>query len=129
MYNFVFWFFYKFFEWRKKFKSPFLPASMVGLTMIIHLGLIHAFLRYFTGFNIGVISNKYGYNRLILLPIVLLWFFLVYQLYYKKRSDEILKHYSESCFYSLKNILYIILVIVVPLIVAIWLTNLAVKKA
>lgn len=91
MYNFIFWFFYKFFEWRKGFKSSFIASAMVGLTILVHLGLVHSIIRYFTRFTIGVFSNSYGYNRLILLPVVILWFYILYQFYYKKRADEILE--------------------------------------
>jgi len=129
MYNFVFWFFYKFFEWRKGFRSSFLSACMVGLAIIIHLGLIHSVLRYFTGFTIGVFTSRYGYNRLLLLPIILSCFFVVYQFYYRKRANDILKHYGEEQVFSIKNILYIVLIMAVPLIIAILLTNLSVKRA
>lgn len=127
MYNFLFWFFYKFFEWRKGFKSTFLSASMVGLAIIVHLGLLHAILRYLTGFNIGVFSNHYGYNRLILLPIVITWFFIMFQVY-KRISNDILRRYNEKYNLNFKTTFYVALILIVPLIISIWLTNLAVEK-
>jgi hypothetical protein len=128
MYNFIFWFFYKFFEWRKDFKSSFIASAMVGLTILIHLGLIHSIIRYFTGFTIGVFSNSYGYNRLILLPLVILWFFILYQFYYKKRADQILEKRMENKFSEPKNIIMAVVLIVVPLLIAIKLTNIAVSN-
>lgn len=127
MYNFIFWFFYKFFEWRKGFKSSFIASAMVGLTILIHLGLIHSIVRYLTGFTIGVFSNSYGYNRLILLPLVFLWFFIVYQLCYKKRASQILEGRKENKFSKPKNIIFVVALIVVPLLLSIKLTNIAVS--
>ena len=127
MYNFVFWFFYKFFEWRKGFKSFFLPAGMVGLAVLIHLGLAYSIVRYFTGFTVEFLSSSYGYNRLILLPIILFFFFCLYQLYYKKNAERILEKRRIDNFSQPRNILLIILVLVLPLLVSIRLTNIAVK--
>ena len=123
MYNFIFWFFYRFFEWRKGFESTFLASAMVGLTILIHLGLIHSIIRYFTGFTIGVFSNSYGHNRLILLPLVILWFIVLYFIYYKKNSDKILQKRNANKFSEPKHIILTIVLMVLPLLIAIKLTN------
>ncbi|OJW01549.1 MAG: hypothetical protein BGO52_13760 [Sphingobacteriales bacterium 44-61] len=128
MYDYLFWFFYKFFEWRKGFKSPLIASAMVGLVILIHIGLIHSIVRYFTGFTIGVFSNSYGYNRLILLPVVILWFYFLYHFFYRKRADKILESRKENKFSEPKNIIFVILLIVVPLIIAIRLTNIAISN-
>jgi len=126
MYNFIFWFFYKFFEWRDKYKSPFLAASMVGFVVVIHLSAVYAVFRYFSGSTISLFSDNYAYNRLMLLPIVILFFFIVYRLYYKKKVDEILAKFDERNPFSVKNIAIVVLLIIVPLLFAIKLTNLSV---
>lgn len=123
MYNFIFWFFYKFFEWRKGFKSSFIASAMVGLTILIHVGLIHSIIRYFTGFTSGVFNNNYGYNRLILLPLVFLWFIIIYQLCYKKMTSQILERRKENEISEPKNIIFVVGLIVVPLLLAIKITN------
>jgi hypothetical protein len=128
MYNFVFWFFYKFFEWRKGFQSPFLAGAMVVLAISFHLILIHSVIRYFTGFTVGTFSDNYGYNKLIMLPIVLALFFTLYLVYYKKKASQILSRYNGYRISSLRNILLVMLILVVPLIITIVLTNMAVRK-
>lgn len=125
MYNFVFWFFYKFFEWRKGFKSSFLAAAMVGFAMEIHLALLYAIVRYFTGLSVGGLTGSYGQRRLILLPFAIAWCFIIYYIYYKKKAPDILEKYTNEHFSKTKNILFIILLLVVPLVVAIKLTNVA----
>lgn len=128
MYNFIFWFFYKYFEWRKGYKSPFLAACTVGLTLLIHFGFIHSIVRLSTGFNVGTFSQRYGTNRLILMPIVIGFFALVYFLFYRRKADEMLGRYTESRISSFKSIALMILILVLPLVAAAILTNLSVKR-
>jgi len=129
MYNFIFWFFYKFFEWRDKYKSPFLSSAMVGLVIVIHLSVIYSVIRYLSGYTVGMPSDKYAYNKLILLPFVILLFFFIYKFYYKKREQEILTRFGDRNAFSVRNILIVVFVIVVPLMIAIRLTNLSVSHA
>jgi len=123
MYNFVFWFFYRFFEWRKGFQSSFLSASMVAFVLLIHLGLLYSIIRYFTGFSFTYLTGSYGQRKYMLLPFMLLLFFLVYLIFYKNRTTEVLEKYGDNKFSSAKNIVLVLLITVVPLIAAIILTN------
>jgi hypothetical protein len=54
---------------------------------------------------------------------MILLFFLIYQLFYKNRTTEVLEKYGDEKFSSTKNILLILLITIVPLIIAIKLTN------
>lgn len=128
MYNLVFWFFYRYFEKYKGYKSPFLSAAAVVTALIIHLGLIHSIIRYFTGFNIGTFSTDYTTNKFILLPIVFLAFFICFKLYYQSRTRVILEKYENKNPFSLTNILLILIIMVVPIIAIAVLTNMAVRK-
>lgn len=125
MYNFVFWFFYKYFEWQNKDDSSFIPAVLVIFSFIIHLFLIYSIYRYTAHANplewgTGL---SYGQRKYLMFPFVILLFFLVWYFYYRKKSMPILAKYNGKKPFTLKNILLIILIMLVPLIIAIKLTN------
>lgn len=128
MYNFIFWFFYRFNESKNGFKSVSSAAWVVGIAIIIHLSLIHSITRYFTGFTIGTFSEKYAYNKLVLLPFVILFCASLYWFYYKKRGDEILSKYENKSFSTPRNILLILAFMVIPVITLIILTNSAIGR-
>lgn len=130
MYNFIFWFFYKYFEWKDKTPSAFVAASMVMFTLIIHLMLLYSILRYFTGLNVGVFSDNYVINKLCLLPFALTFMALTYLIYYRKRSAGIVAKYDDNNMepFTFKNIALVLLIIVVPLIIMVKFTNLAVRR-
>ena len=128
MYNFVFWFFYRFFEWRKGFQSSFIAGAMVVFTLAIHLLLLYGIVRNFTGIAFPYFSGSYGQRKLMLLPLVVVLFFILYFGYYKKYGDKILSKYGDKKFSKPKNIIFIILLLVVPLIAAIKLTNMTVAN-
>lgn len=128
MYSFVFWFFLKFVEWRSGFESKILPSCMVFNTIIIHFFLIHSVLRFYTGFNIGVFSNDYLTNKLLWLPILLLFYFFTYKYFNDAKVKAILNNHRGNKAFAVKNFLLIFTVIVLPLLVSINLTNMAVTK-
>lgn len=127
MYNFVFWFFHKFFEWRKGFKSAFLASAMVGLTFIIHVLLAYALLRYFTGIHLGKVNGNYSDRKLLYSPFVIGIFLMTYFFYYKKKSQVILNKKENGNFSNPKNIFYILVILVIPLLLVIFFTNKALK--
>ncbi|TAF31328.1 MAG: hypothetical protein EAZ57_00225 [Cytophagales bacterium] len=51
MYNFVFMFFYRYYE-RRKDIPRFSGAMLVGITLFFHVFFIHSVIYYFTGFNL-----------------------------------------------------------------------------
>ena len=127
MYNFVFWFFYKYFEWKSKDDSTFIPATLVIFSFIIHLFLIYSIYRYGTHTNplewgTGL---SYGQRKYLMFPFVILLFFLVWYFYYRKKSKAILSKFEGRKAFTVKNILLIILIMVVPLIIAIRFTNMS----
>ncbi|MCP9750046.1 hypothetical protein [Ferruginibacter sp. HRS2-29] len=128
MYNFVFWFFYKFFEWRKGFKSIFLSAAMVGLTVLIHLLLLYAVIRYFTNTTLGKLNGSYTDRKLLYSPFVIGIFLIVYFFYYRRKSEVVLNKKENDRFSRPINIFYIILILVVPLLLAILFTNKALNQ-
>lgn len=127
MYNFVFWFFYKYFKWKDKDDSTLIPSAFVILTLTFHLMLILSMLRYYTDINIDLMpwgkSLNYGQRKYLGIPFVILLFFLVWFFYYRKRASKILAKYEGKKPFTIKNILLIILIMVMPLLISIWFTN------
>jgi hypothetical protein len=128
MYNFIFWFFYRFFEWRKGFQSVFLSSAMAGLAMLMHLLLGYCLLRYFGLIPISTFTETYTQRKLIILPFVLIFFVILYYGYYKNHAHNILEKRPREKFSRPVNILYMTLILVVPLLIAIRLTNLIFAK-
>lgn len=98
MYNFIFWFFYKYFEWKNKDDSKFIPATLVIFTIVIHLFLLYSIYRFWTHTNALEWGTglSYGQRKFLIFPFLIL------------------------------NILLIVLIMVVPLIIAIRLTNMSI---
>jgi len=116
MYNFVFWFFYRYFEWRKRFRSVLVATSMVGVTMTIHLALINLILRAMGLYIMEPWEGPYGSRKYLLIFAALIFFLLLYLFYYKKNSQEILEKHKGEKFSDLKNVIKIMLILVVPLV-------------
>ncbi len=128
MYNFIFWFCYRARERGRGEKSTFSSAMIVALTIMIHVGLVYATIRYFTGYNVGTFSNDYFTNKLMLAPFIILLFVVVYLFYYFRGVENVLKKFDGRKLFTLANIALMVLIIVVPLVIAAMVTNLAVAK-
>jgi uncharacterized membrane protein len=102
---------------------------MVGFTIIVHIAFLYSLLRYLSGFSIGTIGNwySYGQRKLMLLPLALLLYYLIYLLHYKRKTPSILEQYADKKFSTARNILIVLCVVVAPLIGTILLTKLAVN--
>ncbi len=126
MYKFFYWFFYKFFIWRKGFESSFLASSMVGLAFILHLIFIFTVIQFLTAFTFVSPFSVYNYStrKIMLLPIVLIFFLILDKLYFRRKRNIILeKYYLENPF-TKQRILLVILTLLVPLVLSIWLNKL-----
>jgi tellurite resistance protein TehA-like permease len=127
MYNFIFWFFYKFHEWKDKDNSSFVPSCVVMVVFIIHVGLRFSIIRYFSGITTPLWGEElsYGQRKYLMFPFAVLLFFLVWFLYYRKKAKYILEKYEGQKPFTVKKIISVVLIIVVPLIIAIKFTNMA----
>lgn len=121
MYNFVFWFFYKYFEWKDNDSFSFIPAGIVALAIEMHVFLLYSFIRYFTGFGFGISKTSYG--KLFFIPFILVLWLFVYFIYYRDNANRILDNKKDQKFSTPRNILYIVLILVVPLLLVIFFTN------
>jgi hypothetical protein len=129
MYNFIFWFFYKYFEWKDKDDSTFVPSCLVFLALAFHAILLYSILRYYSGVNpLGWGETlSYGQRKLIMFPFAILMFFLIWYFYYRKKAKQILEARQDRKALTVKNIVLVLLIMVVPLIIAIRFTNMSVK--
>jgi hypothetical protein len=117
MYNFVFWFFYRFFEKRKKFRSVFVATSLVGLVILVHISLLYSILNFFSLFRIKSWQGSYGVIKYFLIGIVCIFFLIIYMVYYKRNARKILARYHGGKFSSPENVFKIVLLLVIPLII------------
>jgi len=123
MYNFIFWFFYRFFEWRKGFQSSFLACAMVSLALVIHISLAYQVLSYFAGVKLPYLSGSYGQRRLILMPLVIILFFILYFIYFRRKAADILERYSGKSFSKPINIIFIALLLIFPIFIIVKLST------
>jgi uncharacterized membrane protein len=122
MYDFLFWYFYRFLEWRKGFRSSFVAANLVCVTAIIHLLCAYSIVRFLTGRSFHFGSGTYGYTKLMWMIIVTVISAFVYLSYYKNKADAILRRYEGRCIFHRANVLRILAIFLVPLLVAIILS-------
>lgn len=118
MYKFVYWFFYKYFMRRNKFRSSFVASSAVGLTISLHILLILSLVKQFTGWSVRpfLTEHEYGERKWVMILLTLPFFFALDFLYFRKRKKAILDNYSEYKPFSIKNISFILLLMLVPLV-------------
>ena len=128
MYNFFYYFIYTFAKRRNPAPESY-AAGGVLFMIISHLALIAGLIRYFLGYTLPSFSDNYGTNKLMLLPI----FFLIYWLtanYYERISDRIVERYnakyrSNHQLYSAKNIALFCFSLIAPLTIGIYFVNLS----
>ena len=129
MYNFIFWFFYKFFEWKEKSRSTLIPAMIVVIAFMFHLGLVYSLFRYITHQNPLEWGGDLSYSdrKYLGMPFVLVIYLLIWHFYYRKRAARIMNSYEGKKPFTVRNIIFVLLITVVPLIIAIRLVNLSVR--
>jgi uncharacterized membrane protein len=114
MYDFVFYFFYGIL--RRTDDDPIF-TSILGVFLIIALHII-AFLSVLVHFNLFSFprfSNTYLYNKLYWYIPGALVLVPIYLYFSKRKTKNILQKYSEKeDFYSAVNILFFLLLIIIP---------------
>jgi len=123
IYNFIYSFFYNFWEKRGN-DGRIVGAAHVLFSLIIHVLLIAEIIRNITGFNIISLPNygQYGINKTMYFFFAIslwvgLWFF-----YNRERTKRLLKDYHQKYGETgSKNNVKILLYFVVPIILLITL--------
>mgnify|MGYP006990010734 CR=1 FL=1 len=116
MYNFIFCFFYHFFERKKKFKSIFVATSIVGLAAGLHLVLLYSIIKKIIGFDFEFSVSTYGERKYFLIVFALVFFLILYFAYYRNKGQEILAECRGQQFLNIRNGAYIIAILFLPLI-------------
>jgi hypothetical protein len=123
MYKLTFVYFYKLSQ--KKNPNPrFVALSYVALTALFQFAFLLGLLKYILGFIIPRFDENYFLNKLYLIPFILLWLFAFEVIYNKKRTKKILNSYIDKPkVINLKNTIFVLLFMLVPLVVGIYLFN------
>ena len=117
MYKFVFYFFYRLLPYKESdriYTSILFCFIVVGL----HLVAFSKILKYLNVMgDLPVFSKVYLYNKLYwYIPCAVI--FIIMLLYFNKvRVKEIIKHRDVERFFSLKNILFFLLILILPILV------------
>lgn len=124
MYNFVFMFFYRYYE-RRKDIPRFSGAMLVGITLFFHVFFIHSVIYYFTGFNLTKTESYLYWGKTVYIVMLGAITGLPPLLYYsRKRTNEILARYpADYKVFSFKNIVLVLLIMLGPFIVGAWLLS------
>ncbi len=123
MYDFMYLFFYKFFEWKKDDDPK--DSAIYGIMVAI---FFHMFFLYnaFTNYtNINPLALAFGTNKskFFWIPLVVAIMFLIYRIF-KKRSNQILTPKNlERQLLTPKNIIIVVLIVFGPLILGIQFLN------
>jgi hypothetical protein len=122
MYNFIFNFFYRYHKKGKDFSPRFTAAGAVAITIFFQLFLVANIITFFTGVNLAgkPFSQDYFTNKLYWMPFVLVYLYLFVLYYTHKRAMAIVNKYPKDYkVVTLKNILLVLLIMIVPLIIGI----------
>lgn len=123
MYNFIFYFFYKYFESRKDFSPRFSALCAVAGAQFIHAFFLVTAIRYCFKINIlpAAFSQSYMINKFYWMPILAIWLLFVFSYYKRERVNHILEERDKlgEKVFTFKRIAMIILVIGVPLVLGI----------
>src|SRR6188768_1753708 len=122
MYNFIYFFFFQYFKWRKDDDPKDSAVYGVMASMLFHgfflLTLFnHLTDTYFLASIFGTNHNKYFW-LLFIVPIL----YLIHKVF-KKKSDRILDQYGDKNVLTLGYILVVLTLALVPLIIGILILN------
>lgn len=123
MYKLTFVYFYQLSQ--KRNPNPrFVALSYVALTTLFQFAFLLGLLKYILGFIIPRFDENYFINKLYLIPFILLWLFAFEIIYSKKRTKRILDSYIDKPkVTNLKNTIFVLLFMLVPLAIGIYLFN------
>lgn len=116
MYNFVFWFFYRYFEKNQKLRSVFVATSIVGLSIVLHVTMLYCIARSLGLFSIPVSNAPFGTRKYYMISIAIAFFAALYFGYYKRNGPKILKTYNGKELWTVRSVGFIALFIILPLI-------------
>lgn len=121
MYNFMFYFFYCYYERFKDFSPRFSAICAVVITQFIHVFLGIALIKYLFSVRLPRLHESVFWNKLFFIPFGIMWIIIVYKFYSLQKTAQIINQQKERINqpFSIKNIIIVIMVIALPLALAI----------
>lgn len=125
MYNFIFNWIYRYHEKGGNTVNRETASGAVALTILIHVFLILKIIEICFEVNFSYnLTDSYSTNKILLFPFGLVYFSLFSWFYTKKRAIRIVKNYKENYqLYTVINFMWLCIMVVVPLVLLICLTN------
>lgn len=116
MYGFAFYFFYGILSGRAK-DAVFTSKLAMAVIVVLHLVTIAKILVYLKVINgIPIFSSTYLHNKLYWYIPILLLFGIIFFLFDKSKTKEVIDKYSKTNFYSIGNVFLFLLFIIIPII-------------
>lgn len=128
MYDFIFNFFYRYHKNQRDFSPRFTAAIAVAITIFFQLFMIANIITYFTGVVLGgkPFSQDYFTNKLYYTPFMIAYGLFFVLFYSHKRAMSIVNKYPKDYkAVTIKNVLLILLIMIVPLLLGIQFLQLA----
>lgn len=128
MYNFVFYFIYKY-KLRKEdsFEVRFTASIAVLITVFFHLLFVASCIRFFGDYKgkLFQFHNDKMINKVILAIIAIVLIGLNFLYFSKKRTNRIVEKYEKTIedILSLRNTLMLLVIVFAPLIIGIYFLN------
>jgi hypothetical protein len=115
MYTYIYFFIHCAIE--KKHPDPkFLSAGVVAFIQWVHLNLIAICLYKLFNFRIIPVFNEtYIYNKLLIMPFLLIWMIITHK-YFNKRFIKLSEQYSGKEIVNIKNTIIVFSILILPII-------------
>ena len=121
MYDFIFYFFFRYFLSRNSSIPRYNAVLTVFLTVVIHLFCFLSVVKHYTQLHLPRFSEDYFTNKLLSMPFVLLLILFFQLAYNKNKTDRILNSRKSSGeIFSLQNLVLVFIIEVVPLLTGIF---------
>lgn len=117
MYKLTYYYIFKLTEKRNP-DARFGAASFVFITQVAQCFLIFAVIKKIGGLNYPVFSDIYLINKIIMIPFMLIWLFLV-NYYYKKRFDKIVSLFKDESIITFRNTIIVFSLLLIPIFIGI----------
>jgi hypothetical protein len=114
MYRLIYFYIIRLIEKRNP-DPKFYAAGFVTIVQIIHVCALLALIKRIFEIQYPVFSEVYLFNKLYLMPLVLVWLIAVH-IFYNKRFPVLVKLYSEKKVVTLRNTIIVFSLLLIPLI-------------
>lgn len=119
MYQLIYFYIVKLVEKRNP-DPKFYSAGFLFFTQLVHVSFLLSIIKKLFDIQYPVFSDTYLINKLLWMPILLIWLIVVH-VYYKRRYMKLEKLYSGQKVVTLKNAIIVFSFLFIPLIFTILL--------